>query len=185
MIAMFHISGGGGNRRKLEFVEFKPIDECYDWDNLFYTETDEEGNEIPEEEWELISESGRVLMDADKLKSALATGIGRLEFDSDHDTTYTTYAEDLDEDELDAMVNVGRGFHYIDSDLDAALRQYGFTDEEINVARYFDDLRGLVESDKCHNNYIEWNYDISDAAPEDDTVDTFKYKRSSYIRQRG
>ena len=172
-IAMFHISGGGGNSRGLEFIGFKEINECGDWDAAFINEEDEDGNPIPEEERELTHESGRVLMDSDELKKALDTGIGRIEIDGYYNTTYTTYAEDLSEEELSAMVNPGKGFHYLDSELHQALIEYGFTEEEVALAAEADDIETLVQDHLYGCDYISSNYE---EVEKDDAADFNIYK---------
>lgn len=99
-VLMFHIKGGGGNNRQLEFVGDKKITDCYDWDaNTFLHDEDEEGNALPEDQHYLHDCSGHELMDAEELKKALETGIGCLDFDGDYDTTYTEYLEDISENE--------------------------------------------------------------------------------------
>ncbi|MDR1553358.1 MAG: hypothetical protein LBS69_07850 [Prevotellaceae bacterium] len=160
MIAMFWIHGGGGNRRRVDFCGFKAIDECDDWTNHTYIkDEDEDGNPIPEEEQELTNCRGNVLMDAEDLKTALETGIGTLDFDSDYDTTYTTYVSDLSEEEL--MIIVKDDYHHhTEFELTDALREYGFSDEEIAVANYFNDFEDLLEV----NDYMSY-YEIVDAKP--------------------
>lgn len=105
-LMMYHISGGGGNNQKLEFVGSKKITDCYDWgSNTFLRDEDCDGNKLPEDEWNLHDVNGHELMDAKELQEALNTGVGRLEFGMDYNTTYTTYLEDLDEDEYLALNN--------------------------------------------------------------------------------
>jgi hypothetical protein len=158
-VAMFHICGGGGNKRGLEFIGFKKIYECADWDAAFVNEENEDGNPTPEEERELTNESGRVLLDSDELKKALDTGIGRLEIDGDYDTVYTVYAEELSEEELSAMVNPGQGFHYLDSELHKALIEYGFAEEEVALAAEADDIETLVQDHLHGFDYVKANYE--------------------------
>ena len=173
MIAMFQIKGGGGNKRSLQFEGFKKIYDCYDWNNFFIHQTDENDVPIPEDEQVLTDETGRELMNAEELKVALETGIGRIEIDGDYDTVYTTYAEDLDENELLAMINPGRGFHYLEEELHQALLQYGIDEVAVTLAEKADDIETLITDTLGGFNYIKDNFE---EVSEDDEFDFTIYK---------
>jgi hypothetical protein len=99
-VLMFHISGGGGNRRTLSFEGPHKITDCYDWDyNTFIHDKDDDDNDLPQEEHYLHDSSGHELMDSEDLYEAIETGIGRLDFDGDYDTRYTEYLNELSEEE--------------------------------------------------------------------------------------
>lgn len=169
---MFHVGGGGRNRKSLQFVGFKDIQDCDAFSNAFIIENDENGKPIPVEKQVLTNESGRVLMDAKELKSALETGIGRLEIDGDYDTTYTTYAKDLDKEELRAMMNPGKGFYYLNTELHQALVEYGFSEEEVTLAEKANDIKTLID-EMGHFDYISSNFE---EVPENNDFDFDIYK---------
>ena len=95
-LVLFHIHGGGGNNRKIEFYSMGGITNCPEWDDLFIQE-DEEGNTI------LTDCDGNELMDAEEYNLAITTGVGRLEIDTDYNTWYSTPLEELDDDEFYAL----------------------------------------------------------------------------------
>jgi hypothetical protein len=144
MIALFHIERG-----KRKFHSFSKITECPIWDELFINDDEE-----------LIDESGRVLLDVEEFERAFEEGIGVIEIDPHSDTWYADYVYDLSDDELIAMMNPGRGFHYLDEELDEALIQFGFSELEVKLARHFDDFNELLNSHLSMYSYIDNNYDI-------------------------
>ena len=92
-LLLFHIHGGGGNNRKIDFYSMGGITDCPKWDDLF-TQEDEEGVIT------LTDCNGNELMDAEEYQDAIITGVGRLELDGDYDTWYATPLEELDEKEF-------------------------------------------------------------------------------------
>ena len=121
---MFHIgrSGRFHNACHLTFKGLNRIDQCHDWSqNTFIRERDFATGKFCNPY--LADCSGNQLMNSDELKTALETGIGRLEFDGNYDTTYTTYTDELTEDELYAM-SKERGYAYVDE----ILETYGYSD---------------------------------------------------------
>lgn len=102
-ILMFKISLNGwsdsrrmGGKGRITFEGFEKITDCYDFQqNTFIREDDDV---------QILTDcSDRELMDSSELQHAINTGIGRLDFDGDYNTVYTTYLEDLDEDEYNAL----------------------------------------------------------------------------------
>ncbi|MDR1561109.1 MAG: hypothetical protein LBS23_02010 [Holosporaceae bacterium] len=185
-IAMFHISGGGGNRNELSFVGFDPISECSDFETELYLR-DDEGNIVdsfdeaePHYEW-TNSQGNGVGLTYEEYES----GIGRIDIDGDYDTTYTVYVEDMDEDEFQAMVNPGRGFYYLDDELDSALVEYGFSEQEVALARAANDIdaltqcgRGSYKNDVYSSNYINDEYEVVNKEDEYDyKVGNIFYKK--------
>ena len=101
-VAMFHIGRGGRfyNGGHLTFVGFKKIDECEDWNGAFEQNRDKNSRFC---KTYLTDGNGNVLMDADEYKVAIETGIGCLGLDGEYDTTYTTYTDELTDNQLRAM----------------------------------------------------------------------------------
>ena len=99
-ILMFHICGGGGNRRRLEFKGSEKITNCHTWETLFASNRDERGRFCAEY---LHDCNGNPIMDSEELKEAMSTGMGCLNIDGDCDTTYTSYLKDLSEAEYQAI----------------------------------------------------------------------------------
>jgi hypothetical protein len=152
-IVMFHISGGGGNARKLECIDVdKSIVDCASWNDLFIGLDDKQG---------LYNCDGNEVLSLDELRHAQSTGIGRLEIDGDYDTTYTTYAEAMSENELRVFLKFrnGNGYDYV-------LQGYGFTAEAIQLADYFNDWDWLIDANE--DNYVANNYDVRDTEPDDE-----------------
>ena len=102
-VAMFNIGRGGrfNNGGNLTFEGFKRINECHDWSqNTFEINRDSKSKFCKKF---LVDGSGNQLMNATEYMTALETGIGCLDFDGEYDTTYTTYTDELSNDELCAM----------------------------------------------------------------------------------
>lgn len=95
-LVLFHIHGGGGNNRKIEFYSKGGITDCPEWYDLF-TQEDEEGVIT------LTDCKGYELMDAEEYNLAITTGVGRLEIDGEYNTWYATPLEELDEEEFHAL----------------------------------------------------------------------------------
>lgn len=106
-IVAFHIGRGGrfNNPGHLSFVGEHKIGDFTDnlWSPTIIDENAEDGyidDERPEAEW--TCESG----DSVGLTNAMvASGIGRIEYDGEYDTTYTMYLKDVEQDsrEWDAI----------------------------------------------------------------------------------
>ena len=117
-LVLFHIYGGGGNSKTIEFYSMGGITTCPEWDNLF-TQEDEEGGVIA-----LTDCNGNELMDAEEYNKAITTGVWRLEIDWDYNTWYTCPLRDIEEDEFlclddeDKEIYLKEIFHYSDEDLD-------------------------------------------------------------------
>ena len=92
-LLLFHIYGGGGNNRTIEFYSMGGITDCPEWDDLFVQE-DEEGNSV------LTDCDGNELLDSEEYKDAITTGAGRLELDGEYNTWYTCPLRDIEEDEF-------------------------------------------------------------------------------------
>lgn len=95
-ILLFHISGGGGNNRKLSFHSETRIDKIPAFHNLFGDE-DEQGNEI------MRNGSGRIIMNAEELDLAKQTGEGTIDIDGYYDTWYALNIKDLSEAEFRSL----------------------------------------------------------------------------------
>jgi len=119
-IAMFHIGRGGRfhNSGYLTFTGFRRIDECNDWGESFINNRDEKQRFCKPY---MVAGNGHLLLDADELKIAMETGIGRLNFDYDYDTTYTTYTNNLNDVEIEAMRTSGQW------GIEEVLEMYGIT----------------------------------------------------------
>jgi hypothetical protein len=168
------------SRKGLEFKGFKKIYDCDLWDSSFIRDTDESGESIPEQEQVLINGSGRVIME--EVSEALSTGIGCIGTIMDDEITYTTYAENLDYNEIAVMLNPGKGFYYTQNELEEALEQAGFTTEEIAVARYFEDWECLLDDKENGFNYIEREYWTFKEEPDIQAeADIFYYNNKFYI----
>lgn len=184
-IAMFHISGGGGNQKKLSFVGFKPISKCADFETELFLR-DEKGKCVDDvagrnpNKLHWTDSSGH---DVGLTYEEYLSGIGTINIDGDYNTTYTLYAADLNEDELYAMVNPGQGFYYLDSELDKALVEFGFGEDEVLLAREADDIKSLVEygvgqtvNGEYKSAYIDEEFEAVDNVNGDD----YKIKGRAY-----
>ncbi|MDR2065723.1 MAG: hypothetical protein LBP85_08475 [Prevotellaceae bacterium] len=166
MVALFHL-----NRGKLEFYEFCDICDLPIWDDLFISESGE-----------LTDWNGRVLMDAEELTDAQATGVGRIEIDGHYDTWYSCYVEDMDENELQEMMFPNKGFRYLDNDLDKALVEFGFDETAVVIARHFDDFEELYNCHLFRCSYIKENFDVTDSITDDEDREYCRYKDKYYIK---
>ena len=96
-LVLFHIHGGGGNNKIIEFYSMGGITDCPEWYDLF-TQEDEEGGVIS-----LTDCDGNEVMDSNEYNLAITTGVGRLELDTDYNTWYSTPIEELDDEEFYAL----------------------------------------------------------------------------------
>jgi hypothetical protein len=116
-LLLFHIHGGGGNNKRIEFYSMGGITDCPEWNDLF-TQEDEEGVIT------LTDCNGNELMDAEEYNKAITTGVGRLEIDGDYNTWYTCPLDELNDEEFYALdedvkeIYLKEIFHYSDEDLD-------------------------------------------------------------------
>lgn len=102
----FHVSGGGGNRRRVEFINFGlgiGSVACWRYDGLIAPESDD-----PDAEWTDSAGNG-----VGMTQRMVYTGIGRCEIDGDYDTIYTIrlgdiarYQTSVHEAELKALDNI-------------------------------------------------------------------------------
>ena len=90
-LLLFHITGGGGNNKKLTCEGIDKITDCVVWGYLF------------QEENGLFDSSGNKLMSKKELETALRTGEGRLEIDGYYNTYYTEKLGNISLEEFKAM----------------------------------------------------------------------------------
>lgn len=88
---------------------------------------------------------------------------------------WTKKINDLDKDELLSLVEDA----YPSLIRDGFLAN-GFTEEEFEVAKYFEDFGRLIEVTENGRNYIEWDFFMSDSEPESGRY--FEYKGKFYTK---
>lgn len=96
----FHHFGGGGNNHKMKFVgENKSLIDFLEEGDIIVS-TDEEGNELPDEEWQWIDGGGNVLLEG---RENIYSQTGRLDRDWMYDTVDVIDINDLDQREIENL----------------------------------------------------------------------------------
>ena len=102
-ILCFHIGRGGRffNQGHLTFSGTKKITDTSDFDRLFPPKYKNGNDNLKSKKAEWLSETGNSV---ELTNEMVKSGVGRINFDNDFDTTYTTYLKDLSEEEIEAVI---------------------------------------------------------------------------------
>ena len=93
----------------------KNLQEFLHYNNAFINCEDEDGNELPDEEWTLTDQGGNIILEG---REEIESPTGVLYWDYDYDTDIAQYIEDCDEEEIDLIYNtLIRGTEFVEPDV--------------------------------------------------------------------
>lgn len=172
-ILEFHI-GRGGRFHNPGFLTFqgsgKSISETPAF-NYLYPPLFKNGNDnfrTLDSEWRC--ESGDEMGLTNRM---VKSGIGIINIDNEYDTTYTTYARDMSDDELKKLIDV-KPWNIIE-----ILEEYGYNSTLIRVLENFGKLEEIIEMD--YNHPIDLHFEVSESEPEN--VDFIEIDGKYYFEQ--
>lgn len=124
----FHITRKGKN-----IIGFdRKLNDYFD-DNTFLYNEDEDGNELPAEEWKLTDGSGNIILEG---KQSIESETGVLNFDEDYDTIIVDRLDNLSSSEIELLREYYLEDGYIDYDvLEEVLEVLGYN-EISNIKMY-------------------------------------------------
>lgn len=114
-IVAFHI-GRGGSFNNPGHKIFNPyvdkLSDCYE--DCFIESEDFEGNPLPDEQWQLVDVSGRVLLEG---REQINSDTGILDWDGEYNTDIVKYLDECTEDEIEILYNHYLTHGYMDDEL--------------------------------------------------------------------
>ena len=118
IIVCFHVGRGGYHHNpgyKTYNPYMKTIQDIYNSvDNCFINSEDEDGNELPDDEWTLTDQSGNIILEG---RHEIESPVGVLEWDTIYDTDIVRYIEDCDDEEIDILYNELINYKSMDDDV--------------------------------------------------------------------
>ena len=114
IIVSFHV-GRGGYHNNPGYKSFNPyVHSIQDlFEDGFLNCEDEDGNELPDEEWLLTDAGGKIILEGRK---EIESPVGVLYWDYDYDTDIVEYIEDCTDDEIEILYNELINYKYMDDD---------------------------------------------------------------------
>ena len=115
-IVAFHIGRGGcchnpGHKSFNQHIT--KLSDCFG-DNCFILSEDEEGNPLPDEEWELIDGGSNTIL---KGRDSIESDTGVLDWDGEYDTDIVKYLSDCSDSEIDIIYQAYLDDEYMDDEL--------------------------------------------------------------------
>ena len=101
-IVAFHVGRGGRfhNPGYKTFVQhITQLSDCFSESSIIFQE-DEEGNSLPDEQWQLIDGGGNVILEG---RDNIESDTGILEWDGSYDTDIVKYLSECDDSEIDII----------------------------------------------------------------------------------
>ena len=118
IIVCFHV-GRGGYHNNPGYKTYNPYmkslqDIIYSCNNAFINCEDEDGNPLPDDEWTLTDQGGKIILEG---RQEIESPVGVLEWDGIYDTDIVRYIEDCDDEEIDILYNELINYKYMDDDV--------------------------------------------------------------------
>lgn len=115
-IVAFHMGRGGRfhNPGHWSFMpHIKKLSDCFSETSIISQE-DEEGNSLPDEQWQLIDGGGNVILEG---RNKIESTTGILDWDGGYDTDIVKYLSECDENEIDIIYQAYLKEEYMDEEL--------------------------------------------------------------------
>lgn len=115
-IVAFHIGRGGrfynpGHKTFMQHIS--QLSDCFS-DGCIISQEDEEGNPLPDEQWQLIDGGGNVILEG---RDNIESDTGVLDWDGDYDTDVVKYLSECSESEIDIIYQAYLDDEYMDEEL--------------------------------------------------------------------
>ena len=115
-IVAFHV-GRGGRFHNPGHKTFNPyiteLSDCFGESSIIFKE-DEEGNPLPDEQWQLIDSGGNVILEG---RDNIESDTGILDWDGDYNTDVVKYLSECSDSEIDIIYQAYLDDEYTDDDL--------------------------------------------------------------------
>ena len=160
-IAAFNIGRGGrfynqGYKKFLPYVT--KLSDCFSESSIIICE-DEYGNQLPDEEWELVDGGSNVIL---RGREAIESDTGILDWDGDYDTDIVKYLADCDDSEIEIIYDA-----YLDGEwLPDDVKDYLCTKKGVHRILCIDFFKANAEI-HCHDCTIHFDWDGVDWTEED------------------
>ena len=115
IIVCFHV-GRGGYLNNPGYKSFNPyVHSIQDlFEDGFLNCEDEDGNELPDEEWTLTDQGGNIILEG---RQEIESPVGILEWDTIYDTDIVKYIEDCTKEEIELIMEAYRNQEIEDENL--------------------------------------------------------------------
>jgi len=164
-IVAFHIGRGGrfhNPGHKSFMPHIKQLSDCFS-ESCIISQEDEEGNPLPDEQWQLIDGGGNVILEG---RANIESTTGILDWDGAYDTDIVQYLSDCDDNEIDMIYQA-----YLDDEyMDDELKDYVCTEKglhRIHRIEFFD-THAHVE---CQDGMIQYDWDGRHDVDEDEAAE--------------
>lgn len=115
-IVAFHV-GRGGRFHNPGHKTFNPyiteLSDCFGESSMIFQE-DEEGNPLPDEQWQLIDSGGNVILEG---RDNIESDTGILDWDGDYNTDIVKYLSECSDSEIGIIYQAYLDDEYMDDDL--------------------------------------------------------------------
>ena len=115
-IVAFHV-GRGGRFHNPGHKTFNPyiteLSDCFGESSMIFQE-DEEGNPLPDEQWQLIDSGGNVILEG---RDNIESDTGILDWDGSYDTDIVKYLSECSDSEIGIIYQAYLDDEYMDDDL--------------------------------------------------------------------
>lgn len=160
-IVAFNIGRGGrfhngGYKTYMPYISH--LSQCFN-DKCIIISEDEEGNELPDEEWELIDGGSNVIL---RGCDAISNEVGILDWDTIYDTDIVKYLEDCDEEEMDILYQhyLEDGYFRCEEVMDAAVASQGL--RRITSIKFYRTNAEIFTTDGCVSFFWDGEEDVTE-----------------------
>lgn len=164
-IVAFHIGRGGrfhNPGHKSFMPHIKQLSDCFSESCIIFQE-DEEGNPLPDEQWQLIDGGGNVILEG---RANIESTTGVLDWDGEYDTDIVQYLSECDDNEVDMIYQAYLDDEYMEDELkDYVCTQKGL--HRIHRIEFFD-THAHVE---CQDGMIQYDWDGRHDVTEDEAAE--------------
>ena len=164
-IVAFHIGRGGrfhNPGHKSFMPHIKQLSDCFSESSIIFQE-DEEGNPLPDEQWQLIDGGGNVILEG---RANIESTTGILDWDGAYDTDIVQYLSECDDNEIDMIYQAYLDDEYMDDELkDYVCTKKGL--HRIHRIEFFD-THAHVE---CQDGMIQYDWDGRHDVDEDEAAE--------------
>lgn len=164
-IVAFHIGRGGrfhnqGHKSYMQHIT--QLSDCFSENSIIFQE-DEEGNPLPDEQWQLIDGGGNVILEG---RANIESTTGILDWDGEYDTDIVKYVEECDDEEIDIIYQAYLDDEYMDNEL----KDYICTQKEMHRIHKIDFYQNNAEV-HCQDSTLTFFWDGEEDVTEEDAAE--------------